>query len=133
MQNARLLKKEDEVDVDVNWEDQQRINKFGRLNQRVHELEADIGRWQEELDNLEDASTEVLMADDDDALRFQIGEVFVMLPADEVEARIEALQEETEAKVTAAEAEIETLREALAELKVVLYGKFKNSINLEES
>lgn len=29
-------------DMEVTWEDQQNINKFGRLNNRLHELEDEI-------------------------------------------------------------------------------------------
>ena len=121
------------MDVDVTWEDQQRINKFGRSNQRLHDLEADVSKWQEELENLDDAATEVMVADEDEPMRYMIGKVFVLLPPDEVDTRIEARKDEIEAKIAEAEEEIESLRETMAELKVVLYAKFKSSINLEEN
>ena len=36
-----MLSREDEVDVEVRREDQMRINEFGRLNLRLHELKND--------------------------------------------------------------------------------------------
>jgi hypothetical protein len=36
-----MLAKEEEVDVEVLWEDQQKINEFGRLNTRLTELRRD--------------------------------------------------------------------------------------------
>lgn len=35
------LQPEEEVDADVTWEDQQNINTFGRLNNKLHELRAE--------------------------------------------------------------------------------------------
>ncbi len=43
-----------------------------------------------------------------------------------------AVQEEAEEDCRRLEGEIETVRSEMGELKKVLYGKFGNSINLEE-
>ena len=40
----RPIEREDEKDVDVTWEDQKRINAFGRLNTRRHELTDAVAR-----------------------------------------------------------------------------------------
>jgi prefoldin subunit 4 len=36
------LAKDEEVDADVTWEDQDNINSFGRLNQRLHEIRDEV-------------------------------------------------------------------------------------------
>ncbi|KAF7805208.1 putative prefoldin subunit 4 [Senna tora] len=118
-------------DTQVTWEDQQNINKFGRLNNRYHELEDEIKIAKETNDNLEDASNELILTDEE-VVRFQIGEVFAHVPKDEVENRIEDMKVVTSQKLEKLEEEKTSVLAQMAELKTILYGKFKDSINLEE-
>ncbi|CAI9781701.1 unnamed protein product [Fraxinus pennsylvanica] len=118
-------------EVEVTWEDQQNINKFGRLNNRLHELEDEIKIAKETNESLEDASNELILTDED-IVRFQIGEVFAHVPKDEVENRIEQTKEVTEKNLEKLTEEKESIVSQMAELKKILYSKFKDSINLEE-
>ncbi|XP_073288236.1 prefoldin subunit 4-like [Primulina huaijiensis] len=118
-------------EVEVTWEDQQNINKFGRLNNRLHELDDEIRTAKETNENLEDASNELILTDEE-IVRFQIGEVFAHVPKEEVEDRIEKTKEVTSNNLEKLEAEKELIITQMAELKRILYGKFKDSINLEE-
>ncbi|XP_073045427.1 prefoldin subunit 4-like [Primulina eburnea] len=118
-------------EVEVTWEDQQNINKFGRLNNRLHELDDEIRTAKETNENLEDASNELILTDEE-IVRFQIGEVFAHVPKEEVEDRIEKMKEVTSNNLEKLEAEKELIITQMAELKRILYGKFKDSINLEE-
>ncbi|XP_077247376.1 ABI3-interacting protein 3 [Tasmannia lanceolata] len=118
-------------ETEVTWEDQQNINKFGRLNNRFHELEDEIKISKETNENLEDASNELILADEE-VLRFQIGEVFAHMPMEEVESRLEKMKEETCKNLERLEEEKDSILAQMAELKKILYGKFKDSINLEE-
>ncbi|KAL3624611.1 Prefoldin subunit 4 [Castilleja foliolosa] len=118
-------------ETEVTWEDQQNINKFGRLNNRLHELEDEIKIAKETNESLEDASNELILTDEE-TVRFQIGEVFAHVPRDEVESRIEQMQEATSKNLEKLEEEKETIVAQMANLKKILYGKFKDSINLEE-
>lgn len=118
-------------EVEVTWEDQQNINKFGRLNNRLHELEDQIKIAKEANENLEDASNELILTDDD-IVRFQIGEVFAHVAKEDVEDRIEQMKEKTSENLEKLEEEKKSVLAQMAELKNVLYGKFKDSINLEE-
>lgn len=119
------------VETEVTWEDQQNINKFGRLNNRFHELEDEIKAKKEMTENLEDASNELILADEE-IVRFQLGEVFSHMPKDDVENRLELLKEETTKELEKLEEEKESVLSQMAVLKRILYGKFKDSINLEE-
>ncbi|KAL1340015.1 hypothetical protein AAHE18_U086800 [Arachis hypogaea] len=101
--------------TEVTWEDQQNINKFGRLNNRFHELEDEIKIAKETNDNLEDASNELILTDED-VVRFQIGEVFAHVPKDEVENRIENMKEVTSQKLTKLEGEKQFVVAQMAEL-----------------
>ncbi|XP_057739804.1 uncharacterized protein LOC130956866 [Arachis stenosperma] len=67
-----------------------------------------------------------------DVVRFQIGEVFAHVPKDEVENRIENMKEVTSQKLTKLDEEKQSVVAQTPELKKILYGKFKDSINLEE-
>eukprot|EP00250_Pteridium_aquilinum_P034258 c7310_g1_i1 orf=420-800(-) len=118
-------------ETEVTWEDQQNINTFGRLNNKFHELEDDIKLKKEMLENLEDASNELILTDED-VVRYQLGEVFCHMPRDEVEERLEALKEENQRELEHLEEEKDTILGQMAKLKTILYGKFKDSINLEE-
>ena len=59
----------DDDDVTVRLEDQQRINQFGRLNGRIHDLEDDIKAKNSEFELLDDAANEIILADDDEPVR----------------------------------------------------------------
>ncbi|CAN4111296.1 unnamed protein product [Withania somnifera] len=85
----------------------------------------------ETCENLEDAGNELILTDEE-IVRFQIGEVFAHVPKDEVESRIENLKEETSRNLEKLEGEQESVVAQMAELKQILCGKFKDSINLEE-
>lgn len=118
-------------EAEVTWEDQQNINTFGRLNNRFHELEDEIKIAKETNENLEDASNELILTDEE-VVRFQIGEVFAHLTKDEVESRIEQTKEVNSKKLEKLEEEKDSVVAQMAALKKILYGKFKDSINLEE-
>lgn len=65
-------------------------------------------------------------------VRFQLGEVFAHVPKEEVESRIEQMKEVTSKNLEKLEEERDSILAQMAELKKILYGKFKDSINLEE-
>jgi prefoldin subunit 4 len=50
-------------EVDVTREDQQRINEFSRLNNRKIDLKSSVEKLQKEVQDLDDASEGVLMAE----------------------------------------------------------------------
>ncbi|KAJ6838410.1 putative prefoldin subunit 4 [Iris pallida] len=118
-------------ETEVTWEDQQNINKFGRLNNRFHELEDAIKAAKETNESLEDAGNELILSDED-VVRFQIGEVFAHMPREDVESRLEKMKEDADKDLERLQEERESVVSQMAALKKILYGKFKDSINLEE-
>lgn len=80
---------------------------------------------------MEDAGNELILTDED-VVRFQIGEVFAHVPKEEVENRIEEMKEVTSKSLEKLYEEKESVLAQMTELKQILYGKFKDSINLEE-
>ncbi|BBN02704.1 prefoldin subunit 4 [Marchantia polymorpha subsp. ruderalis] len=121
----------DGQETEVTWDDQQNINKFGRLNNKFHELEDEIKAKKDMADNLEDAGNELILTDEEE-IRYLIGEVFSHIPKDDVETRLEALKEENEEELRQLEEEKKVVLAQMADLKKILYSKFKDSINLEE-
>ncbi|KAK9087169.1 hypothetical protein Syun_029563 [Stephania yunnanensis] len=82
-------------------------------------------------ESLEDAGNELILTDDE-VIRFQIGEVFAHMPKEEVEERIEQMKKTTSKNLEKLEEEKNSVLAQMAELKKILYGKFKDSINLED-
>ena len=53
-------------EVHISLSDQQKINKFARLNNRLEDLKEDLRSKKNELQTLEDAGTDLMMLEDDD-------------------------------------------------------------------
>lgn len=117
--------------AEVTWEDQQEINAFGRLNNRMHEIAAELKVKQKLLEDLEDASNE-LMVTDEEEVRYAVGDTFVTLENMAAEERLAGVQEKTNGEVEALQSELDDTRAQMKKLKDTLYGKFGDSINLEE-
>lgn len=63
--------------------------------------------------------------------RFKIGEFFVELTVDKARKRLEQSIDAFEQEIQKDDEELSRLTGQMQELKAVLYGKFKGSINLE--
>ncbi|XP_067096323.1 prefoldin subunit 4 [Osmerus mordax] len=119
-------------DVNVTFEDQQKINKFARNTNRMTELKDEIEAKKKSLQNLQDASDDIMMFDDDTLLvPYQIGEVFISHTQEETQEMLEAAKEGLEQEVKDLDGRVSAIQQVLADLKVQLYAKFGNNINLE--
>uniref|UniRef100_A0A7S2V806 Prefoldin subunit 4 n=1 Tax=Fibrocapsa japonica TaxID=94617 RepID=A0A7S2V806_9STRA len=126
-----MISKDQDDDVLVRWEDQQKINEFGRLNTRLHELQVELKLHKENLDKLDDASTE-LMTEDGSGVKLLLGEVFIECNEDYATEYLDKEQEKTQVLVDQLSEEEHTILERQKELKEVLYARFGSSINLED-
>ncbi|KAM4563786.1 prefoldin subunit 4 [Odontesthes bonariensis] len=119
-------------DVSVTFEDQQKINKFARNTSRMTELKNEIESKRKTLQNLQDASDDLMMLDDDSLLiPYQIGGVFVSHSQEETQEMLEAAKEALEQEVKGFEERVSAIQQVLGDLKIQLYAKFGNNINLE--
>jgi len=75
---------------------------------------------QEEFESLEDASNEIMLAEDDEALRCRWGEVFLHIPKDDLDTELDARKESVQASKAALEAERAAALAEMARLKTVL-------------
>ncbi|NP_001187701.1 prefoldin subunit 4 [Ictalurus punctatus] len=119
-------------DVNVTFEDQQKINKFARSTNRVTELKDEIEAKKKSLQNLEDASEDLLMLEDDDLpIPYHIGDVFISHTQEDTLLMLEAAKETLKEEIKSLEGRVTSIQEVLGDLKVQLYAKFGNNINLE--
>ncbi|XP_061486264.1 prefoldin subunit 4 isoform X3 [Rhineura floridana] len=119
-------------DVNVTFEDQQKINKFARNTSRITELKEEIEDKKKQLQNLQDACDDLMMLDDDSLLiPYQIGDVFISHPQEETEEMLEEAKKSLQEEIGALESRVESIQRVLSDLKVQLYAKFGNNINLE--
>uniref|UniRef100_A0A3B3RYY9 Prefoldin subunit 4 n=1 Tax=Paramormyrops kingsleyae TaxID=1676925 RepID=A0A3B3RYY9_9TELE len=119
-------------DVNVTFEDQQKINKFARSTNRMTELKDEIEAKKKSLQNLEDASDDIMMLDDDTLLiPFQIGDVFISHTQEETQEMLENAKVLLKEEIKALEGRVSSIQGVLADLKIQLYAKFGNNINLE--
>uniref|UniRef100_A0AC11DAN5 Uncharacterized protein n=1 Tax=Ovis aries TaxID=9940 RepID=A0AC11DAN5_SHEEP len=119
-------------DVHVTFEDQQKINKFARNTSRITELKEEIEVKKKQLQNLEDACEDIMLADDDCLMiPYQIGDVFISHSQEETQEMLEEAKKNLQEEIDALESRVESIQRVLADLKVQLYAKFGSNINLE--
>ncbi|KAI8590726.1 hypothetical protein HDU88_003461 [Geranomyces variabilis] len=127
----KMLDQNDEADTEVTWADQQNINAFSRLNMKIQNLEDAYAERKKEKEYLDDLSSELELADEDELIPYRIGDAFVSLSLEACLKRIEAEQSELSSELEVASKKIDGIQAEMDKLKVVLYRKFGNSINLE--
>ncbi len=118
------------MSVKVSWQDQERINTYGRLTKRRAEIESELQELEERVRTLEDASSEVTLCDE--GLRFRVADCFVEVEGDEAEQMLEAEQNKARAKQKQLAAELAAAKSSLAQLKVELTRHFGDAIALDK-
>lgn len=112
-------------------EDQDKINAFSRMHQREKVLEEELQGRQKDKEDLEEVSTELELADEDELVPFKIGDSFVSLPLPEVQEMLSDSTSQIDEEVSRLEEKLRGIRDEMKELKVHLYARFGRSINLE--
>jgi len=122
-------------DIHISLEDQQKINKFARQNQKLEDVKDELTAAENEIVTLTDAATDVeenaLMMEDGEKIPYMVGEVFVMEEPDTVQTLLEQKKEDTKEQVKVLEAKASSIKEVMTDLKTQLYAKFGDAINLE--
>jgi prefoldin subunit 4 len=117
--------------IKVTWEDQQRINTYGRLTGRRREIEAELQELEEEIKTLEDASSEITL--NDEGLMYRMADCFVAMEADEAEKLLEREVKVAREKQKKLSEENAAAKASLAELKVELVRHFGDAIALDKN
>lgn len=138
-------------DAEVTREDQDKINAFSRLHNREKRYEEELehkqvrflpefGRsigthvdaiFQKEKEDLEEISTELELADEDELVPYHIGDSFMSVPLPEAQSLLEESSKEIEEDVSKLEGTLTEIRDEMKQLKAQLYARFGRSINLE--
>ncbi|KAJ2597926.1 hypothetical protein GGF39_002851 [Coemansia sp. RSA 1721] len=130
---ADHLQREEEREVEVNWEDQNRINQFSKLNTRMDRLEDEYKAQKTEKEYLDDLAMEIELLDEDEPVLYKIGDAFVKIPLEDAQARLEKAKEDIDSCVDDLDSQITQISTEMDELKKTLYAKFGQAINLERN
>ncbi|XP_071824152.1 prefoldin subunit 4-like isoform X1 [Apostichopus japonicus] len=122
---------DEKEDVNITFEDQQKINKFATNTNKLTEVEDEIQSKKKQLQNLQDAADELELADEDEAVPYRVGEVFVYQTSEEALKLVEQTKQSLEGDISLLNKDADAIKEILSQLKVQLYAKFGNNINLE--
>ncbi|KAK8376794.1 hypothetical protein O3P69_010009 [Scylla paramamosain] len=119
-------------DVHITYEDQQKINRFARCNARHGDIKEELKIKENDLQNLQDAEDEMMIAlDSDEKVPFMVGEVFIMKSQEEAQEAIGAQRETLQEEISGLNSRSSELQDTMTQLKGDLYAKFGNNINLE--
>ncbi|KAF7533234.1 hypothetical protein G7054_g7277 [Neopestalotiopsis clavispora] len=137
--NRRMLTKEEEGagdEVEVRREDQDKINKFSRLHQKELKIQEALdvknsSVLQKEKEELDDITTELELADEDDLVPYKIGDAFFHVSLEQAQEMLATSTSNIEEEVSALEDKMGTVKDEMTQLKVELYARFGRSINLE--
>ncbi|CAE6431106.1 unnamed protein product [Rhizoctonia solani] len=129
----RMLNQDDESEenTEVTWEDQQKINTFSKLNTRCNDLEEKIAKQKSEKEALDDLAMELELADEDEPVKYKIGEAFFHISLERAQALIQKDQESIETEINGLQGKIDQCQQEMKDLKVALYAKFGKQINLD--
>jgi len=98
----------------------------------MHELEDELKEKSSKSELLDDAANEMILADDDEPIRFAFGECYFEVTKDRADELLEEQKAKVDEEVAALDKEISGIKETLESLKKHLYGRFGQNINLEE-
>ncbi|CAK8996010.1 unnamed protein product, partial [Durusdinium trenchii] len=122
----------EQKDIEVAREDQERINKFSRLNMKYEELDEEIVSMKSEVQAFKDAAEEIEGCMEENGIMMKVGEAYTLVDEDSVLEKLNKQIADSEASLSQKSDEIESVKSELDALKKVLYGKFGSSINLEK-
>lgn len=129
-----LTKEEEDAvgdEIEVRREDQDKINKFSRLHSHELTLEEELKVKNKEKEELDDITTELELADEDDLVPYKIGDAFFHLPLPQAQELLGLSTAKIEEEIGELEDKMATIREEMTRLKVELYARFGKTINLE--
>ncbi|RKU41437.1 hypothetical protein DL546_001030 [Coniochaeta pulveracea] len=133
--NRRMLTKEDEEaageEIEVRREDQDKINRFSRLHQHELSYQEELKVKSKEREELDDITTELELADEDEPVPYKIGDVFVSVKLEVAQEMLGLSAAKVEEEIAVLEEKLEGVRDEMTQLKVELYTRFGKTINLE--
>ena len=86
---------------------------------------------QKEKEDLEEITTELELADEDEPIQYKVGDTFYAVPLATAQKLLETNTAEIDEDVTKLEDQLSTMKEEMDSLKAHLYARFGRGINLE--
>ena len=127
-----LLPEGQKNQVEVLFEDQQKINEFSKLVNKKDHLNQELTKQKQEKEYLDDVSLEIELIDEDELINYKITDnAFVKMKQSDVVEKLEKDNELLDTSIEELEGKISVIDDRLSELKDVLYTKFGSNINLE--
>lgn len=120
--------------MNVSKEDQQKINRFARLNARLEDIKEEMTNKSNELKNYEDALSEAemkVLEDLGDKLHLQVGDIMINLDPERTQKWLEEKMDALKEGVSDLKTRREKIVEEMSQLKAHLYARFGNNIHLE--
>lgn len=71
------------------------------------------------------------MLDDDEKIPYLVGEIFIFQDNEQTQASLEDAKNQTENEIGNLKVQVGKIKDQMSDLKVHLYSKFGNHINLE--
>merc|ERR1712062_101725 len=118
----------------VTQEDQDKINRFARLNTKHVDLSSEVTDYERQLENFKEAATsieELELTSDDTTVPYRVGDVFFNFSFADAGTRLETDKTELEGQKAKALEDKAKLEDEMSKLKAELYSKFGDQINLD--
>ncbi|KAI9146535.1 Prefoldin subunit-domain-containing protein [Paraphysoderma sedebokerense] len=131
MASMKMLPPGKETDTDIKWEDQAKINRFSQLNTKMDQLEDLYEQKKQEKEYLDDLTQELELCDEDDPVKYKMGDTYVTLPYSAASEYIESDVTNINDELNNIKSKMDTAKAEMNKLKVDLYATFGGAINLE--
>ncbi|RZC41403.1 Prefoldin 2 domain containing protein [Asbolus verrucosus] len=118
-------------DVHISFEDQQKINKFARLNAKLEDLKEEVKVKENDLKSLEEACDEIALFDEEEKIPYLVGEVFIFQDTETTQKCLDEAKKKIEDNIKSLKSQSDEVKNQMSDLKSHLYGKFGSHINLE--
>jgi len=121
-------------EVHITFEEQQKINKFARLNAKLDELKDELSNRMNDQKNLEEAVEavdEMELMGDVEEIPYVMGDVFLVQNPENTKIMLDEAKEKLLKDIETIKANMESTKGLMSDLRTQLYAKFGDNINLE--
>ncbi|CAD8135498.1 unnamed protein product [Paramecium octaurelia] len=118
--------------IEVDRQDQQKINSFSRLNLQYHELIRLNQARKDELTRLSDGKDEMELMEDDEKIPYRFGDSFIRVNVEKARSLIDEQVTNIKKQFEEDTKKIEETLKQMNNLKAKLYAKFGSQINLDD-
>ncbi|CAB3372396.1 probable prefoldin subunit 4 [Cloeon dipterum] len=121
-------------EVHITFEEQQKINKFARLNAELDELKEELSSKLNDQKNLEEAIEavdEIELLGEIEEIPYVMGEIFLLQNPESTKDKLAEAKERMEKDLDGIKIKMDSVKDLMSDLRTHLYAKFGDNINLE--